>query len=342
MTNPIVLVSEFSHFAFDKAADIAGATIIRVPCDSKKKLNLLELRKYINWYGRRNIAAIGVAAPNYPNGMPDDIEGAGKIALENGIPCHVDACLGGFVSMFCEDAARADFSCEGVTSICVDAHKYGLTGKGSSICVFRKSSPALPTMQYITHEAGVYVTQGISGSTRGEAVLELYAMLTTLGKDKWAETSRGIIKATRDLAREVNKIPGVRVLGNAEELTCGLAVELDPEFWKGKKAPDIHAIGDELATRLGAGFQYILGGFHLTLANNHVANPAYIANFPKYLKEITETIGPEVKPTSSVGSAYFAMKQTTIFGLPVLPAAISKRIAEAAVTSIYDFRPEAT
>ena len=65
----------------------------------------------------------------------------------------------------------------------LDPHKYGLTGKGSSICVFRKSSKITPTMDYLNHEAGVYATAGLSGSTRGEAVVELYAMLTTLGKD---------------------------------------------------------------------------------------------------------------------------------------------------------------
>ena len=71
---PILLVGEFSHFAFDKAADLTGARLVTVPSDAEtKKVSLHELKKYINWYGAKNVAAIAVAVPNYPNGVADDI-----------------------------------------------------------------------------------------------------------------------------------------------------------------------------------------------------------------------------------------------------------------------------
>ena len=106
--------------------------------------------------------------------------------MANNIPCHVDSCLGGFLTIFLslQDELRTkltDFKCPGVTSISLDSHKYGLNGKGSSIVAFRKSKVS-PTMEYINHNCGVYITPGISGSTRGEIPLELYAMLTTIGK----------------------------------------------------------------------------------------------------------------------------------------------------------------
>lgn len=112
-----------------------------------------------------------MSAPSYPTGAMDDVEGAGLIASEYDIPLHVDGCLGGFINLFSGEA-KADFQCKGVTSISLDSHKYGLTGKGASIVVFRKSSGITPTMEYINHEGGVYATAGISGSTRGEQVLE--------------------------------------------------------------------------------------------------------------------------------------------------------------------------
>ena len=311
-----------------------------MPCDTKsKKVNLVELKKYINWYGAENVAAIGVSAPNFPNGMMDDIEAASLIALVNGIPVHVDACMGGFINMFCEEI-KADFQCKGVTSISLDSHKYGMTGKGSSICVFRKTSEFSPTMEYLNHEAGVYATTGISGSTRGETVLELYAMLTRLGKDYWVKAARDIIKTTRDLATEVDKIPGVKVIGNAAELTCIIAVELDQDFYKGKKAPNIHAIADELQKRLGAGFQYMSEGFHLTVASNHVQNPDYVKNFKTHLRDITANIDPDIEPTSRLGSAYLQMGKLTLFGFAVVPSAISKQLAEHAMNAVYDFQPD--
>ena len=169
---------------------MTGARLVHVPEDPvSRKIDLRELKKYINWYGRKNIAAIAVGAPTYPFGIIDDIEGAAKIAKSHDIPMHVDGCLGGFVTIFLDDedelrTCLTDFKCPGVTSISLDSHKYGLNGKGSSIVVFRKSRTS-PTMEYINHNCGVYVTPGISGSTRGETTLELYAMLTTLGKRQW-------------------------------------------------------------------------------------------------------------------------------------------------------------
>lgn len=248
---PILLVGEFSHFAFDKAAELTGAKLVTVPTDTdSKKVSLHELRKYINWYGAKNIAAIAVAAPNYPNGVVDDIKGASDIAKSYNIPCHVDACLGGFVTMFLEDddelkTQQMDFACEGVTSISLDSHKYGLNGKGSSLVLFRRSK-CVPTMEYINHNAGVYITPGLSGSTRGELSVELYAILTTIGKKKFTENSRSIIRTTRDLAETVNDIPGVKVIGEANELVCVVGVGIDHEYWasKGKSEPNIHAICD--------------------------------------------------------------------------------------------------
>lgn len=287
---PIMLCGEYSHFAFDKAAAYTDARHILVPADPlTNKVCLRELQKAINWYGAGNIAVIAVAAPNYANGVIDDIEGTSKIAKSYNIPVHVDSCLGGYVTIFLEDddelkTQQTDFACEGVTSISLDSHKYGLNGKGSSLIVFRKSR-VVPTMQYINHNCGVYVTPGLAGSTRGELSVELYAMLTTLGKKKFTQNSQGIVRTTRDLARAVNAIPGIKVIGNAEELVCVVSIGLDHEYWVGKEAPYIHAIADSFVAKLGSTMNYIPDGFHICVTNNHVSNPIFLANFKKYLRE---------------------------------------------------------
>ena len=77
---------------------------------------------------------------------------------------HVDACLGGFILPFAAAAAAAggdddrnaatkiqpfDFRVEGVTSMSVDTHKYGLAQKGSSVVLY--SSSALRRGRLFTH-----------------------------------------------------------------------------------------------------------------------------------------------------------------------------------------------
>ena len=67
------------------------------------------------------------SAPNFPYGTMDDIAALSDIALEYGVPLHVDACLGGFIAAFMSragyDLPPFDFSLPGVCSISADTHK---------------------------------------------------------------------------------------------------------------------------------------------------------------------------------------------------------------------------
>ena len=67
------------------------------------------------------------SAPNFPVGVIDPIEELSKLAVKYKIPLHVDACLGGFLIIFMEEAGFKlplfDFRLPGVTSISCDTHK---------------------------------------------------------------------------------------------------------------------------------------------------------------------------------------------------------------------------
>eukprot|EP01018_Ginkgo_biloba_P003295 Gb_27396 [translate_table: standard] len=65
----------------------------------------------------------------------------GDLALRWGICFHVDLCLGGFVLPFARKLGYPippfDFTVQGVTSISVDIHKYGLGPKGTSAVLYQ-------------------------------------------------------------------------------------------------------------------------------------------------------------------------------------------------------------
>lgn len=67
------------------------------------------------------------SAPGFPHGVIDPVEKIAQLGLKYGIPVHVDACLGGFVIAFMEEAGYSlppfDFRVKGVTSISADTHK---------------------------------------------------------------------------------------------------------------------------------------------------------------------------------------------------------------------------
>ena len=56
-----------------------------------------------------------------------------QVAQRRGVPCHVDACLGGFVLPFARKLGHRvppfDFAVPGVTSMSVDSHKFGMAHK---------------------------------------------------------------------------------------------------------------------------------------------------------------------------------------------------------------------
>lgn len=84
------------------------------------------------------------SSPNFPYGTMDDIEAISYLGVKYNIPVHVDACLGGFLIAFMEEAGYPlppfDFRLPGVTSISADTHKvillFSVTFKPKNTSIF--------------------------------------------------------------------------------------------------------------------------------------------------------------------------------------------------------------
>lgn len=112
-----------------------------------------------------NICQVVASAYGFPHGLVDPIEEIGRITKAARILLHVDACLGGFVlpfaSMLGLSIPTFDFSIDGVTSMSVDTHKYGMAHKGTSVVLFRY--PELRRCQYTRISdwtGGLYISPG--------------------------------------------------------------------------------------------------------------------------------------------------------------------------------------
>ncbi|GMS78649.1 hypothetical protein PENTCL1PPCAC_824 [Pristionchus entomophagus] len=89
----------------------------------------------------KDVCMLVGSAPNYPSGTVDPIKEISRLGLKYNIPVHVDACLGGFLIPFLEDAGYGidlfDFRLSGVTSVSHKLLQYGCTPKGSFIVMYR-------------------------------------------------------------------------------------------------------------------------------------------------------------------------------------------------------------
>ena len=67
------------------------------------------------------------SAPGFAHGCVDPVEEIAALGVKYNIPVHVDACLGGFLIAFMDEAGYKlppfDFRVKGVTSISCDTHK---------------------------------------------------------------------------------------------------------------------------------------------------------------------------------------------------------------------------
>ncbi|MDG2260918.1 MAG: aminotransferase class V-fold PLP-dependent enzyme, partial [Actinomycetota bacterium] len=137
ITEPEMIVSDTTHAAFHKGAHLFGLELHKVPSKHDFTADVDAMAAHVN----KNTVLVVGSAPQYPQGVVDDIPAIAAIAVEAGSNCHVDACMGGFVLPFAEMLGREvppwDFSIEGVTSISADVHKLGYSPKGASVILHR-------------------------------------------------------------------------------------------------------------------------------------------------------------------------------------------------------------
>lgn len=265
ITRPEMIVSKSAHAAFDKASKMFGIKLVVIPVDpDTRKVNLTLVRRAIN---PNTILLVG-SAPNFPDGIIDNIDALSDLALEHGIGLHVDCCLGSFIVPFLEKAgfetAPFDFRVPGVTSISCDPHKYGFSCKGVSTVLYRSVFPlprthaariadqqtlsplrrykALRKYQYsitTTWPGGVYASPSLAGSRPGALLAGAWASLVSMGEDGYTASCLSIVGSAKQLEAGIRSFPELYVLGRP--LASVVA-------WGSRELP-IYEVGDLMADK---------------------------------------------------------------------------------------------
>jgi len=215
---PEMLVPVTAHAAFDKAAAMLGMRIRHVPVDDvTKRVDVAAMKKMIS---RRTAMLVG-SAPQFPHGCMDNIQAIAALGVKYDIPVHVDACLGGFLIAFMEDAGFPlppfDFRVSGVTSISADTHKYGFAPKGSSVILYsNKKYRDYQWFCFPDWPGGIYATPTIGGSRAGGIIAACWAAMLFFGKEGYVQTTKEIITTTRKITEALKKIPGIQIVGTPD------------------------------------------------------------------------------------------------------------------------------
>ncbi len=161
------------------------------------------------------------SAPCFPFGVVDPVEEISRLAEKHKTLLHVDACMGGFMLPFMKDngypVPAFDFSLQGVTSISLDAHKYGYAMKPASVILYR--NPELRLKQFFVYTdwpGGIFASTALLGSRSGGSVAAAWALMNYLGKEGYREIAGKVMKATEKLKSAIREIPGIEVISDPD------------------------------------------------------------------------------------------------------------------------------
>ena len=228
ITAPRMVMPETAHPAWEKAAHYLGFETVRTAVDDDWRADPDALEAAVD----ERTALIVASAPSYPHGVVDPVEAIAGTADEHDIPCHVDACIGGFVLPFLPDVGYEvppfDFRVDGVTSMSVDPHKYGYTAKGVSALLYRDKE--LREYQYYAFDGwpgGIYIAPNFQGTRPAGPIAAAWAVMKFIGRDGYEDLVETKMDATERIVEHVAASEDLGIVSDPD--MCLLALESTSE-----------------------------------------------------------------------------------------------------------------
>jgi len=245
LTEPNIVLSASAHAAFHKGGYLFGLEVRKAPVLDDWTADVGAMADLVD----KNTALVVGSAPQYPQGVVDDIAGIGALAIEVDANCHVDACMGGFVLPFAEmlgrDIPEWDFRVEGVTSISADIHKLGYAPKGVSVILHRtKELRRYQTFVFDDWLGGFYASPNLQGTRSGLPMAAAWAVMQFLGIDGYVDLVKTTLENADSMRAGIAEIDRLQVLGDGGlHLIAMSANPVDPN------PIDVFALADALASR---------------------------------------------------------------------------------------------
>ena len=222
------------HFSVVKAATLLGIQLNLSEIDENFRAVPGSIEKLIT----KNTISIFATAGTSEAGAIDPIEEIADICRRRDIYFHVDAASGGYIIPFAKELGynlpEFDFKVNGVQSITIDPHKYGLSVIPSGFILFRNER----LQSYINFESffiGTRTHRTLSGTRTGAGAMSTYAVSEKLGKKGYKRLAQNYFTLRNYLIQELAS-KGFEILGtpdlNIVMIKSKNAIEVMNEFEK--------------------------------------------------------------------------------------------------------------
>ncbi len=243
ITHPNIVLPTSAHAAFDKAATYFSVELRRVAVLPNWRADVAAMAAAVD----QNTIMIVGSAPQYPQGVIDDIPELAALAQRRGVNCHVDACMGGvslaYLGRLGYQIPPWNLQVDGVTSISVDLHKFGYTSKGASVIMYAnkrlRSFQGFFTDQWL---GGIYASSGMLGTKSGGAIAAAWAVMHFLGDDGYLRLTRSARVATEKLAQHITTHPHLSLLAHPDALLLSFVANEPTRL-------NVYAVADEMWKR---------------------------------------------------------------------------------------------
>jgi glutamate/tyrosine decarboxylase-like PLP-dependent enzyme len=285
---PEMVIPVTAHASFYKAAHYLDVKPVVTPVDADSFLADVEaMRDAIT---DNTILLVG-SAPGYAHGIVDPISEIAKLAKKNNLLCHVDGCVGGihlsYMRKLGYPVPEFDFGVEGVTSISADLHKYGYAAKGASVILYKNKALRKHQMFACSRWTGyTVINAAVTSSKTAGPMAAAWAVMNYLGDEGYRKIVREVMEATRLVIDGINRIDGVKVLG--EPNMCMFS------FASTSEKINVYRLADALKTK---GW-YVQPQFARanSPANLHISmNRATVHQAQAFLHDLEKTLA-ELKP----------------------------------------------
>ncbi|AEK73251.1 L-tyrosine decarboxylase [Thermococcus sp. 4557] len=211
--NPELILPRSAHFSFLKASEMLKVRLVWADLREDYSVDVRDVEEKIT---SNTIGIVGIAGTT-GLGVVDDIPALSDLALDYGLPLHVDAAFGGFVIPFAKalgyDIPDFDFRLRGVKSVTIDPHKMGMVPIPAGGIIFREKRFLEAISVPAPYLAGGKVWQAtITGTRPGAQALAVWAMIKHLGFEGYTEIVKRAMELSRWFAGELKRIPGIHLI----------------------------------------------------------------------------------------------------------------------------------
>jgi len=211
--NPELILPKSAHFSFLKASDLLRVKLVWAELNEDYSVNVKDVESKIT---DSTIGIVGIAGTT-GLGVVDDIPALSDIAVDYGIPLHVDAAFGGFVIPFAKalgyELPDFDFKLKGVQSVTIDPHKMGMAPIPAGGIVFRRKKYMDAINVLAPYLAGGQIFQAtITGTRPGANAIAVWALLKHLGFEGYKRVVKEAMENAYWFAEQIKALDGVYLI----------------------------------------------------------------------------------------------------------------------------------